>query len=210
LIAKLQLDYICGLKSDRAMKEALVKLPAGIYPTYDEILRQLCAKRPDDIEDMKVILQWLQCSITPLTLEQVAEIVSIRSGDQTLDESGIATDLLDLAASLGSLVTLYAQDTTGKKYEDLRGSQLTFITLAHYSVEEYLRSGKMDPALAAIFYSDGRVIHHELAKICLQYIGFKDFSTPIEDEASSGFASISSQSGRDFPPEFLRCELVLI
>jgi hypothetical protein len=84
---------------------------------------------------MKLIYQWLQCSIIPLTLEQVAEVVSIRPGDQTFDESGIATDLLNLAASLGSLVTLYTQDTTGNRYEDLRGSQLIFMTLAHCSVE---------------------------------------------------------------------------
>ena len=145
---------------------------------------------------MKLILQWLQCSIIPLTLEQVAEIVSLRPGDQTLDESGIATDLLDLAASLESLVTLYTQDTTGNKYEeDLRGSQLTFITLAHYSVEEYLRSGKMDPNLATIFHSDCRIIHHNLAKTCLQYIGFKDFSTPIKIGANSEYASASFQPG---------------
>jgi hypothetical protein len=75
LIAKLQLDYICGLKSDRAIKEALIKLPFGIYQTYDEILYQLCSKRPDEIDDIKRILQWLVYSKVPLTLEQVAEIV---------------------------------------------------------------------------------------------------------------------------------------
>lgn len=107
MIAKLQLDYICGLKSDRAIKEALAKLPSGIYATYDEILLQLCAKHPDDIEDMRLILQCLQYSIVPLTLPQIAEILSIRPGDRTLDESGIVTDLMDLAASLGSLVTVY-------------------------------------------------------------------------------------------------------
>jgi hypothetical protein len=49
LIAKLHLGYVCGLKSDRAIKEALIKLPSGIYATYDDILRQICSKRPDDL-----------------------------------------------------------------------------------------------------------------------------------------------------------------
>jgi hypothetical protein len=180
LIAKLQLDYICGLKSDRAIKEALVKLPSGVYATYDRILHQLCAKRPDDIEDMKMILQWLQYSIVPLTLPQIAEALSIRPGDTALDESGIATDLMDLAASLGSLVTIYTQDTTRSMYKDLRGPSLTFVGLAHYSVEEYFRSGQMDPTLAATFSLDAPMVHVELAKICLQYIGFANFSEPIE------------------------------
>jgi hypothetical protein len=183
LIAKLQLDYICGLKSDRAIKEALVKLPSGVYATYDEILRQLCAKRPDDVEDMKLILQLLLYSIVPLTLPEIAELLSIRPGDTVLDESGIATDLMDLAALLGSLATVhYTQQTfTGffrLEGEDvlLRGPRLVFLSLAHYSVEEYLRSDQMDPTLAASFYLDSQSVHARLAKICLQYIGFEDFS----------------------------------
>jgi len=180
LIAKLQLDYVCGLKSDRAIKEALAKLPSGVYATYDEILRQLCTKRPNDIEDMRLILQWLQYSMVPLTLPQIAEAISIRPGDKSLDESGIATDLMDLASSLGSLVTIYTQDTTRSRYSDLRGPTLTFLSPAHYSVEEYLRSGQMDPTLAITFQFDPKATHDNLAKICLQYIGFEDFSEPIE------------------------------
>jgi hypothetical protein len=180
LIAKLHLDYVCGLKSDRAIKEALIKLPSGIYATYDDILRQICSKRPDDLEDIKRILQWLMYCMVPLTLQQVGEIVSIRPGDRILDKSGIATDLLDLVACLGSLVTLHTQDTSANMYEDLRGAQLTIMSLAHYSVEEYLKSGKMSADLAVKFHVEPPNIHFELAKICLQYIGFEDFSEPIE------------------------------
>lgn len=194
LIAKLQLDYICGLKSDRAIKEALIKLPSGIYPTYDEILRQLCTKRPGGIDDMKLILHWLQNSIVPLTLQQIAEIISIRDGDRALDKSGIATDPMDLVASLGSLVSLYTQDTSKTLYEDLRGPYLTFITLAHYSVEEYLRSGEMDPSLATIFHSNPETIHHDLAKYCLQYIGLEDFSIPIQEPSNVDHAYTASEA----------------
>lgn len=178
LIAKLQLDYICGLRSDRAIKEALVKLPSGIFSTYDEILYQLCTKNPDDVEDMKRILQWLVYSMKPLTLEQLAEIVSIRPDDRTLDESGIPTDLMDLAACCGSLVAIHAQDKSSN--EDLRGPNLILITLAHASVEEYLTSGRIGRGLSSTFHMDAKVVHHELAKTCLQYLGFEDFKHPIE------------------------------
>ena len=102
----MQLDYLCGLRSDRAIKEALAKLPSGIYATYDEILRQLCTKNPDDVEDMRRILRWLVFSMEPLTLQQLAEIVSIRPEDRSLDESGISTDALDLASCCGSCLAL--------------------------------------------------------------------------------------------------------
>jgi hypothetical protein len=118
--------------------------------------------------------------MVPLTLEQVGEIISVRPGDTSLDKSGIATDLLDFAASLGSLVTLNTQETVGNEYADLRGPQITLIVLAHSSVEEYFKSGKMAPELAQSFCTDSEKIQQQLAKTCAQYIGFDDFNQSIQ------------------------------
>jgi hypothetical protein len=176
LIAKLHLDYLSRLRSDRAILEALDRLPSHIYETYDEILLQICTKQPDDLQDIVRVLHWLAYSIVPLTLEQASEIVSIRPEDETLDPLGIATDL---AASLGSLIILNTVDTTSNQVEDLRGPRVTFITLAHYSVEEYLKSGKIVAALRSQFYLESRAVHLRLARACLQYVGFTDFSELI-------------------------------
>lgn len=158
----------------------MIRLPSSVYEIYDEILRQLCSKRPDDIEDIRYILQWLVFCEVPLGLQQVAEIVSIRVGDRLLDESGIATDILDLAACLGSFVTLHIENTSANFYADLRGTELIIITLSHYSVEEYLKSGQMDTELAVKFPMNPYEVHLQCAKRCLQYIGFDDFNYPIE------------------------------
>ena len=160
------------------------ELPSTVYATYDEILRHLWEKNPTDVDDARTILQWLVYCETPLTLRQVAEIVSIRPGDQNFDESGIATDLLDLAACLGSLVSLYTEDTAAKLYPDLRGTRLTILTLAHYSVEEYLRSDKMAADVASKFALDPRGAHMHCARLCLQYIGLRDFDEPIREPVS--------------------------
>jgi hypothetical protein len=157
-----------------------VKLPSGIFATYDEILLQLCTKNPDDVEDMKRILRWLVFSMEPLTLQQLAEVVSIRPDDLTLDVAGITTDLMDLAACCGSLVTVHTQSTSSGQYEDLRGPKVTLITLAHASVEEYLTSGKIGSGLCSIFHMDAKAVHHELGKTCLQYVGFEDFVSPMK------------------------------
>ncbi|KFY37903.1 hypothetical protein V495_06869 [Pseudogymnoascus sp. VKM F-4514 (FW-929)] len=194
LIAKLQLDYIGRLKSDRAIKEALIKLPSSIYETYDEILDQLCRKNPDDIQEIKRILQWLLCSRVPLTLEELAEAISIRPGDETLDESGIATDVMDLAACCGSLVTINTEMTSHGQYEDLRGPQVTLITLAHASVEEYFKSGNSGLSMSLGFHMDMENLHYELAKTCLQYIGFEDFELPIDNENIHGENADPSES----------------
>lgn len=180
LLAKLHLDYICGLKSDRAIKKAMAELPTSVYATYDEVLQQLCDSRPSEVDEMRIMLQWLVYSEVPLTLRQIAEIVSIQADDCELDESGIATDVLDLAACLGSLVTLHTEDTTANRYPDLRGPYPTVIMLAHYSVEEYFKSGEIAPELVARFPMDPMPIHRQCAELCLQYIKFKSFEEPLE------------------------------
>jgi hypothetical protein len=180
LIAKLQLDYLCGLRSDRSIKEALHKLPTGINETYDEILQQLCAQHPETIDEFRLILRWLVGSTVPLTLDQLAEAVSIRPGDRRLERDGIATDPMDLAACCGSLVTVYTQDTTHANYhDDLRGAGATLISLSHASVEEYLTSSAMKFGPLESFFMDLPSVHRELTETCLQYIGFEDFQFPV-------------------------------
>lgn len=192
LIAKLQLEYISGLKNDRAIKAALKTLPSGVYYTYDEILYQLCSRNPEEVEDIRKILMWLVGSQVPLCLKEVAEAISIRPDDHQLDESGIATDILDVAALCGSLVTLRTQDPKAGSYEDLRGEKIMIIALSHASVEDYLTSGKVGQGipedkgvmLHRIFHMELPVIHKELARVCLQYIGFDEFEIPLESPVS--------------------------
>jgi len=180
LIAKLQLDYLCGLKSDRSIKEALDKLPTSINATYDEILQQLCTQNPENIDEIRLILEWLVGSSVPLTLDQLAEAVSIRPGDRRLERDGIATDAMDLAASCGSLVTIYTQETHADYHDDLRGTGTTLISLSHASVEEYLTSTNMKLGPLKPFFMDLQAVHREITETCLQYIGFEDFKRPIK------------------------------
>lgn len=156
------------------------KLPTGINATYDEIIQQLYTQYPDSIYEIRAILQWLIGSTVPLTLDQLAEAVSIRLGDERLDRDGIATDVMDLAACCGSLVTVYTQGTQANYQDDLRGSGTTLICLSHASVEEYLTSSNIKQGPSKLFFMDLPTVHRELAGTCLQYIGFEDFYKPVE------------------------------
>jgi hypothetical protein len=168
------------LKSDRAIKEALNKLPTGISATYDEIIKQLCVQYPESIDEIRAILRWLIGSTVPLTLDQLAEAVSIRSEDERLDRDGIATDAMDLAACCRSLVTVYKQGTLPNYQGDLRGAGTTLISLSHSSVEEYLTSSTTEQGPSKLLFMDLPTVHRELAETCLQYIGFEDFHEPIK------------------------------
>lgn len=176
----MQLDYICRLKSDRDIKEVLDTLPTDINATYNEIIQQLCIQYPESIGEIRAILRWLVGSTVPLTLDQLAEAVSIRPGDESLERDGIATDFMDLAACCGSLVTIYIQDTQTNEYDDLPGTGSMLITLSHASVEEYLTSPSTKLGPLSSFFIDLHMVHREIAETCVQYIGFKDFHKSVE------------------------------
>jgi hypothetical protein len=183
----LQLNYLCRLNSVRAIKEALNKLPTGVNATYDKIIQQLCTQYPENIEEIKTILQWLIGSRVPLTLNQLAEAVSIRPNDKSLDRDGIATDPMDLAALCGSLVTVHNQETNLSRRDDLRGAETILINLSHASVEEYLTSPSIKQGPASSFFMDLPIVHRKLAETCLQYISFADFGEPIQHMVSFYF-----------------------
>lgn len=69
-----------------------------------QILVQLIDHHPEERDDMKAMLRWLVGAMAPLTLEEIAEGISLRDGDKALDGEGIATDPTSLASLLGSLI----------------------------------------------------------------------------------------------------------
>lgn len=166
------------------------KLPSTVYQIYDDILNGLVQKHPDDVDDIGRILRWLVGSMIPLTLNQLAEAISIRPQDRYLDRSGIATDVLDLAACCGALVTVHDQDYLLAGLGSLRKARQTLITLSHASVEEYLKSGQMRPDLAMLFPMHENSVHREITNTCLQYIRFQDFISPIQQPVCVSFRAI--------------------
>ena len=201
LIAKLLLEHICGLRTDRAIKDALKNLPSGINATYDEVLYRMYSTHQKDIHILQQILRLLVGCEVPLTLDQLAEALSLRPQDKALDRDGIPNDVQDLIACCGSLVTVTTQVTTEAMFPDLRGRRIDIVALAHASVGEYLTSGEIgkgllkrrDPrrspesveALARLFNTEVHKVHEELALLSLQYIGLNDFWQPILDSVST-------------------------
>lgn len=178
LLAKLQLDYICGLRCDRDIRTALTKLPVGLTGVYARILDQISTKEHENLEDIKNIFCWLTGSIVPLSLGQIAEAISIRPGDRFLDKDGIATDHSDLAALCGSLVSIQRQgDSKGNSNDSHR-----VLSFAHFSIQEYLQSPLILESASRKFYQHHKTAHHTLARTCIKYLSLLDFSQPLNSD----------------------------
>ena len=152
--------------SDGAIKKALLDLPNGLDSTYEQILNRILSGNREDAQIVKLIFQWLVQSYYSLTLRELAEAVSIQLADTRLNVENVATDPEDLVALCGSLVVVD------------RTSSPPLVSLAHYSVEEYLCSTQIAQSHVAFFHIDEPTAHLYLAAICICYLSFDDFAHP--------------------------------
>jgi hypothetical protein len=152
--------------SDGAIKKALLNLPSGLDSTYEQILKRILSRSLEDAQIVKLIFLWLIRGYHLLTLRELAEAVSIQMTDTTLNFENVATDPEDLVALCGSLVIV---DRTSKP---------PLVSLAHYSVEEYLCSTQIAQSPVVFFHVEELTAHLHLAAICIRYLSFDDFGHP--------------------------------
>ena len=133
-----QIDALRKCKREEVLLRALNELPATLDETYERILNNI----PDqNFEEACAALQWLICSVRPMTIEEVAEAATLKPDCCSLDPIQRFRTPNDILEVCGSLVT-----TAPKTY---RGpAELKF---AHYSVKEYLLSPRIREGPASKF-----------------------------------------------------------
>jgi hypothetical protein len=108
-------------KRPDSIRKALDDLPAGLYETYDRIIHSIEERGTDDGPITQRCLLLLAGAFTPLTLDQLNEAMMIEVGRPSLNEDLGVTDITDIVAACGSLVT-YNERTR-------------IVALSHYSVK---------------------------------------------------------------------------
>ncbi|KAJ0108932.1 nkyrin repeat protein [Diaporthe amygdali] len=99
-----QLDLISRLTSDKAIRDALRKLPGGLNNTYIQLLEQIRDRNAEQVGTIAKALKWIVSSLVPLTLGQLVEAISIDPEDTHLAVDKMFNDEKDLLEMLGSLV----------------------------------------------------------------------------------------------------------
>ena len=155
------------------LRQALSSLPETLDETYDRIL---CQIDPLFKGEVLQILQWLTCSLRPLSLDEVAEIVAfdVDCDDKFNSENRLAEseDVLKMCSSL--VINI---ETSRAR---------VMVRLAHYSVKEYLVSDRIRTGSAAFFSIDEEASNARIGATslsCLQlydgalFSSAKEFST---------------------------------
>lgn len=159
-----------------ALRKSLASLPQTLDQTYDRILNAICEE--DRVYAIR-ILQWLTFSERPLTIEEAAEVAAIDvEGEPIFDRDEVLIDPLEALDICSSLVTVTG---SAEKEEDNSGRLVDprILSLAHYSVQEYLVSDRIKQGSAKQYHMQEVESHEAIMRGCIGYLN--QFQGPITD-----------------------------
>ncbi|KAH6849839.1 ankyrin repeat-containing domain protein [Chaetomium sp. MPI-CAGE-AT-0009] len=166
-----QFEELRRFSSVALVRKALQDLPVGLDATYDRMLQNLDPNFQPQIISM---LKWLCFADRALTLYELAEIFVLRPQEEViLDKSERLFNARDVLKYLGSFVVVFASTHlqniaawTSAPPTKWYGAQT--VTLAHFSIKEYLTSQRISQGAAAFSFSEVEARFY-IAHSCLAY-----------------------------------------
>ena len=156
------------------LRSSLAALPPTLDETYDRILTDI--KEKDSIYALR-ILQWLAFSVRPLHIEEVAEVVAIDvTREPVFNHDEVLVDPQEALEICSGLVTVASNTWNGQLW-----LSLDTITLAHYSVKEYLVSDRIKQGPAKWYSMQEVECHKALTRGTLGYLS--QLQQPISRQA---------------------------
>lgn len=149
---KCQLDTIRTAKTPKATRQALLSLSEGLDESYERIL----VNTPEDAVLLHRALQLIAFALRPVTPVEADEAVTTAVGEHYLHEEARLHEPALLLAICGSLVSMDGPH----------------LGLAHYSVQEFLKSERIQHGPARGFAMTSANAAYEISEICLTYLGF--------------------------------------
>ncbi|XP_014553175.1 hypothetical protein COCVIDRAFT_75541, partial [Bipolaris victoriae FI3] len=174
-----QLDTLAQCRNRAMLRKSLAALPQTLDQTYDRILTAISEQ---DRDFAIRVLQWLTFSARPMSVEEIAEVVAIDvTREPAFDRDEVLEDPLEALNICSSLVTISTNKAKGwKKYTQ------RIISLAHYSVQEYLVSERIKQGQAKQYSIQAVECHNAITEGCLKYL--LQFQQPISTHILEGFA----------------------
>ncbi|KAH6611849.1 hypothetical protein C7974DRAFT_323779, partial [Boeremia exigua] len=161
LWAALQIQSLCLMKTDYAIREALADLPRTLSETFSRILQKSGNSDPSlQTKTLQVVL----AACRPLTTDELREALSVTPGDSFLDSSRILNDVYSALACCGCLLIVDEEELT--------------VRVVHHSVKQYIL-GELDiPKRVSFSYQEAQ---RTLADIVITYLNYDVFGTELSN-----------------------------
>ncbi|KAM7182918.1 Ankyrin repeat-containing domain protein [Rhypophila sp. PSN 637] len=143
-------------RSKRNLDKLLKLLPKSLDETYERMLLKI-----DDawVEDTQRMLTLLCCAKRPLTVPELVDAIAVELGDRPIfNPDGRLGDVDAIHDVCPGLIEI-----------DEQASGAPIVRIAHFSVQEYLESGRLSACVAkfAICNEDANT---DIARICIIYL----------------------------------------
>jgi ankyrin repeat protein len=155
----LQIESLCGMKTDQAIRDTLVDLPRGLAETFTQILHR--SKGQGQLYQ-KQILQLVAVACRPLTTGDLQEALSVVPGDTVWDPSQVLNDVQSVLAYCGCLLIVDEEEST--------------VRFVHHSVKKFVLDTAYD---SSDMLSPIECAHKAMADIVVTYLSYGIFGTQV-------------------------------
>ena len=162
LWAALQVESICAMRTDEAIRQALRNLPKDLPETFSRILRKSKDGEQVGKPYQRQVLELVTVACRPLTTEELQEALSVVPGDPVWRPSSLLNDVLATLACCGGLVIVDEEEHT--------------VQLVHHSVKQFLLDGFKD-STDIEFTMD--CANRTMADIIVTYLNYGIFGTQL-------------------------------
>ncbi|KAF8416031.1 ankyrin repeat-containing domain protein [Tirmania nivea] len=157
LLPQLHIKAVLEEPTISKRRKALHALPAGLYGAYKVTLARI-EEHPKSIRDLAMsLLTWTFLATRLMTVTEIQHALAVKLGDEEFDMDDVPSERAILSSCIG-LVIIDRETTT--------------VRLVHYSLQEFFQKHEEE------FFPTG---HNSIARICLTYINFEEFTGPYEE-----------------------------
>ncbi|KAF2727291.1 hypothetical protein EJ04DRAFT_140396, partial [Polyplosphaeria fusca] len=155
----LQIQSLCTMKTDHAIREALADLPKSLSETFARILHKSGSL---DRSLQERTLQLVLAASRPLTTEELREALSVTPGDTTWDPSRVLNNIDSALACCGCLLNIDEEELT--------------VRVVHHSFKQYVLNGSEGLGYMEFSIEKAR---RTLADAIVTYLAYGIFGTNL-------------------------------
>jgi ankyrin repeat protein len=158
----LQIQSLCSMKTDEAIRDALADLPKDLSETFSRILRKLEQSEQPGQSYQTRILHLVSAASRPLTVDELREALSVIPGDTNWTPARLLNDVYSALACCGCLLSVDEEEST--------------VRFIHHSVKQYLLNGFNNTNSTGFTVEKAQ---RTIADTVVTYLGFSVFGTEL-------------------------------
>jgi ankyrin repeat protein len=170
LWVSLQLERIRVQYTDDELRRFLEELPETLEETYDRILGELpLARYSNQRMRCRSIFAFVACAKRPLSLDELAEALSVQAGDRDYNEDKVITNMGKSLEQLGSLVI----------FDEVKSS----VHFAHHSIRDHILAPHSNEDLRE-YHIDRQKSELWFGEVCVTYLNFRRFGMELDHHSA--------------------------